>query len=92
MSISRAGNRELIDQTNREGLKDCDEKQVLLEVMQFVIQNRLDKFLGEVSDRQRQITLDFSQAARRVRGLETRAHATIRDLEKRHSTAKAAAA
>lgn len=88
VSISRTANPHLVDQTNREGLKDCDEKQVLLEVMQFVIQNRLDKFLDEVDERQRKIELDFSQAEKRVRGLETRAHATIRDLEKRHSAAK----
>ena len=88
VSISRTGNPELIDQTNRQGLKDCDEKRVIIEVMQFVIQDRLDKFLEEIDKRQRQITLDFSEAEKRVRSLETRAHATIRDLGKRYSAAK----
>ena len=49
VSISRTGNPELIDQTNRQGLKDCDEKRVIIEVMQFVIQDRLDKFLEEIA-------------------------------------------
>jgi hypothetical protein len=40
VSISRMMNPRLIDQTNREGLKDCDEKSVLIEVLRYVIQDR----------------------------------------------------
>jgi signal transduction histidine kinase len=85
IAISRTANLRLVDQTNREGLKDCDEKQVLLEVMRFVIQSRLSAFLDEVEERHRSLDFDFTQADKRVRTLEASARTTIRELERRHS-------
>ena len=85
VSISRMMNPRLIDQTNREGLKDCDEKSVLIEVLRYVIQDRLRLFIDEVDSKIRKLDLDFDQTEKRVRNLETRAHASIRELEKRHS-------
>ena len=88
VSISRMMNSRLIDQTNREGLKDCDEKSVLIEVLRYVIQDRLRLFIDEVDSKHRKLDLDFDQTEKRVRNLETRAHASIRELEKRHSEEK----
>jgi signal transduction histidine kinase len=88
VSISRTANPRLIDQTNREGLKDCDEKEVLIEVLRFVIQDRLRSFLDEVERRYQQVELDFGQTERRVQNLETRAAISIRELEKRHREEK----
>jgi signal transduction histidine kinase len=85
VSISRMMNPRLIDQTNREGLKDCDEKSVLIEVLRYVIQDRLRLFIDEVDTKHRKLDLDFDQTDKRVRNLETRAHASIRELEKRHA-------
>jgi signal transduction histidine kinase len=85
VSISRTANPYLIDQTNREGLKDCDEKRVLIEVLRFVIQDRLRRFIEEVDERHREIELDFQQTEKRVLNLENRAQASIRQLEKRHA-------
>ena len=86
VQISRTGNPELIDQTNREGLKDCDEKSVLLEAMKFVIQARLRHFLDEIVRKQRaaQVT-DLGDGEFQVKSLRNRALTSIRALEKRHS-------
>ncbi|OYW19421.1 MAG: hypothetical protein B7Z52_03610, partial [Burkholderiales bacterium 12-64-5] len=87
ITISRTGNPNLIDQTNREGLKDCDEKSVLLETLQFVIQNRLRRFLDDVA-RRHQATLvpeNLIDGERRVRSLRSRALSSLHSLEKRHS-------
>ena len=88
VSISRTANPRLIDQTNREGLKGCDEKDVLIEVLHFVIQDRLRRFLDEVDSRQQHLDLDFEKTERRVRNLEARATASIRELGRRHAEDK----
>jgi hypothetical protein len=87
VTISRTGNPNLVDQTNREGLKDCDEKAVLLETLQFVIQNRMRRFLDDVAKRhQATLILDnMVDGERRVRSLRTRALSSLQSLEKRHS-------
>lgn len=86
VSISRIGNPHLIDQTSREGLKDCDEKSVLLETMQFVIQNRLRQFLDEVIRKNRALKVsDLNAGESQVKTLRNRALISIQALEKRHS-------
>ncbi len=47
VAISRLGNRHLIDQTNREGLRDCDEKDALIRILRFAIWSQLSPFLDE---------------------------------------------
>ncbi|MCU1249944.1 MAG: sensor histidine kinase [Edaphobacter sp.] len=85
--ISRTGNSNLVDQTNREGLKDCDEKAVLLETLQFVIQNRMRRFLDDVAKRHQATLVPDSlvDGERHVRSLRTRALSSLQSLEKRHS-------
>jgi signal transduction histidine kinase len=84
VSISRTGNPHLVDQTNREGLKDCDEKGVLIEVLKFIIQDRMRAFLDEVERRYKTVELDFEEAEKRIRNLEMRATVSLREIEKRH--------
>jgi len=43
--ISRIENRHLIDQTNREGLRDCDEKKAFLALLQVAIKDTLKPLL-----------------------------------------------
>jgi signal transduction histidine kinase len=85
VTISRTANPELIDQTSREGLKDCPEKSVLIEVVGYAIQERLRLFLDEIEARQKHVELDLDQAETRVEDLEKRARRSINELEKRHS-------
>lgn len=88
VSISRTENPRLTDQTNREGLKDCDEKQVLMEVLKFAIHNRLKQFLDEVEKRHTHVDLDFAETEKRIKNLERRAQSTIKELERKHATAR----
>lgn len=84
VAISRTLNPHLIDQTSREGLKDCPEKSVLIETLGYVIQDRLRTFLQEVEARQQHVDIDIEATEKRVEGLEKRARTSIRELEKRH--------
>ena len=47
VAISRVENPYLVDQTNREGLRDCDEKEALLRILRFSIWTQLYNFLEE---------------------------------------------
>jgi hypothetical protein len=78
----------LTDQTNREGLKDCDEKNVLMEILKFAIHDRLKGFLDDITKRHTHVELDFAETEKRIKNLERRAQAAIRELEKRHATAR----
>ncbi len=83
VSITRSGNPKLIDQTNREGLKDCDEKTVFVETLYFVINSRLRPFLDDVAKRAKK-ELDFEQAEDRVQSLEQRAERSLRTLQSKY--------
>ena len=48
LNISNYANPKLTDQTNREGLRDCDEKRALAAVLKHVLEVRLRSFLNEV--------------------------------------------
>jgi signal transduction histidine kinase len=85
VSITRTGNPFLIDQTNREGLKDCPEKQVLVDLLGYVIHDRLRNFLDEVDAKHQTPEISFEETEKQVRSLEKRANSTIRTLQKRHA-------
>lgn len=84
VSISRSANPHLMDQTNREGLKDCDEKTVLIEVLRFVIQDRLHRFMEDVMERHLKTKFNFEQAEKRVDDLQEKARNTLRDMGKKY--------
>ena len=48
--ISNSANPELTDQTNREGLRDCDEKKALILILQSVLDVRMRGFLNKIND------------------------------------------
>lgn len=86
VSITRLKNPFLIDQTNREGLKDCDEKAILVAIMKYTIQTELKSFIEDVDSAKRTESqdLDFSIAKKKVDSLESRAKKSISELKKRH--------
>lgn len=81
--INRSGNPKLLDQTNREGLKDCDEKTVLVETLHYVINTRLRSFLDDVAKRAKK-ELDYEEAERRVQTLEQRAENSLKALRAKY--------
>jgi signal transduction histidine kinase len=85
VEISRLANPKLIDQTNREGLKENSEKYVLVEILKFVTQNLLRHFMDDVERSQRHVEVDVQQIDERISTLEKRATDAIRRLKHRHS-------
>lgn len=81
VSISRIQNPHLVDQTNREGLRESPEQQVLLGVLKFVIQTGLFLFLTGIEKQYNKQKTDFSEAITEVNNLETRAKAAVKRLK-----------
>lgn len=84
VKISRLGNPHLIDQTNREGLKETPEKYVFVELLRYVTQNLLRNFMDEVERAQTHVEVDVAQVQERISSLETRAREAIRRLKSQH--------
>lgn len=84
VQISRLGNPELIDQTNREGLRDTPEKLVFVELLKYVTQNLLRNFMNEVEKSQKRIEIDLAQVESEIGSLESRARQAFRMLKSKH--------
>lgn len=81
--ISRSANPTLVDQTNREGLRETSEQQVFLGIMQYVIQDLLFPFMKNV---ERQYKggqkVDLTDAKSEVTRLENRARSALKRLRR----------
>lgn len=82
VEISRVGNASLVDQTNREGLRETPEQQVFLGVMQYVIQDLLFKSMKNVEKQYKAQKIDLSEAQAEVSNLENRAKTALTKLRK----------
>lgn len=80
VEIARAANPQLIDQTNREGLRETPEQQVLLGIMQYVVQDLLFPFFKNVERQYKQQKIDLTEAKSEVASLEKRAKDAIKVL------------
>jgi signal transduction histidine kinase len=80
--ISRTANPFLVDQTNREGLRETPEQQVLLGIMQYVIQDLLFRFMRNVEKQYKGQKIDLSEAKSEVTRLEGRAKTALKRLRK----------
>ena len=84
VSVSRLANPALVDQTNREGLRDCDEKEVLLHILRYAIQYRLKAILDDCVRAERGKKSDSDNPKLRqheVDKLAKRAKTTIRRVK-----------
>ncbi|MBL4885676.1 MAG: ATP-binding protein [Planctomycetaceae bacterium] len=82
VNISRTRNPMLVDQTNREGLRETSEQYVLLQVLRYTIQDRLGTFMRDVERQYKHQKIDLSDAQTKVTKLEERARTAIRKLKK----------
>lgn len=82
VNISRTANPQLVDQTNREGLRETSEQYVLLEVLRYAVQDMLGKFLREIERQYKHQKVDLSDAQTQVSQLEDRAKTAIRQLKR----------
>lgn len=82
VTISRTANPQLLDQTNREGLRVTPEQQVLVGVLQHVINSFLFNFLHDVEKQYKQQKIDLADAKTEISSLETRAKMALSRLKK----------
>lgn len=82
VSITRTGNPQLVDQTNREGLRETPEQLVLLEVMRDVIRELFWHFLRDVEGQYKEQIVDLSDAKDQVDKLENRAKTALKRLQR----------
>ncbi len=82
VSVSRAENPALVDQTNREGLRETPEQQILLGILQLVIGDLLLNFLKHTEKQYKNQKIDLSEAKTEITGLEERARTALRQLKK----------
>ena len=77
VNINRMANPELIDQTNREGLRETPEQYVLLEALRLVVQDRLREKMRRVGSQYKEKRVDLTGAKDEVKNLERRAQTAI---------------
>lgn len=82
VQISRSANPALVDQTNREGLRETSEQQVFLEIMQYIIQDLLFPFMRNLEKQYKGQKVDLSEAKLEVSRLESRAQTAVKRLRK----------
>ena len=82
VTISRLGNPNLIDQTNREGLRVCPEQEAFIGLLQLSIQDQLRGFLNDVRRRHKDQPIDMTEAKTNVSNLEKRAIAALRKIKR----------
>jgi len=71
VDISFLHNVALTDQTNREGLRDCEEKRTFIKLLQHVIETQFRVFLNEVDKEvQARVTVTFADLEERVENQE----------------------
>ncbi len=80
--IGRALNPQLVDQTNREGLRQTPEQYVLVNAMQYVVQTLLGRFLKDVERQYKAQKIDLSDAKTEIDRLEDRAKIAHRRLQR----------
>ena len=83
VQIGRMTNKELKDQTNRQGLVDRPEKIVLVNLLREVVSDRWHKYLNDVGralKAKEVVDFDPHQASSQVEELEQRARITVRSI------------
>jgi hypothetical protein len=82
VEISRISNPQLLDQTNREGLRVSHEQQAFLEIMKHVIQFQLLQFMKSVENDFKSKKVDFTETKSEIERLQQRTKLALRSLKK----------
>ncbi len=80
VDISRSTNPDLVDQTNREGLRETHEQQALLRIVQFSIQDQLRNAMKRAETKYKAKRAKPVKAKTEISRLETRAQKAISNL------------
>lgn len=85
VSITSEDNPYLVDQTNREGLRDTDEMRALIKILKNMIESEIVPFFNKVDEDQKvREPLDFRDMEERVALQETRARHNLQQLLQRY--------
>lgn len=83
IDITRHRNPALIDQTNREGLRETDEKIAFIQILQLIIQSNLLDYLRHVQKQYKNQKTNFELLENtNVTSLEARAKKAVKELAK----------
>lgn len=80
VDISRSANPDLVDQTNREGLRETHEQQALLRIVQFSIQDQLRNAMKRAETKYKAKRAKPVKAKTEISRLESRARKAISNL------------
>ena len=89
VEISSIENANLVDQTNREGLRDCDEKEALISMLKNILESELRAFLNKVDEEvQAQIPVNFEDLEDRVGTEEKKIRQSLKMLQQKYPEVK----
>ena len=80
--ISRSGNPQLVDQTNREGLRETPESNVMIEILKDAVTERLWSFFKDVDLRYRQKTELKKDLGKEIETLDKRAKNALNKIRR----------
>lgn len=80
--ISRALNPELLDQTNREGLRETEEQRLFLSALRFAVQDGLYAFMKSVEQQHKDVTpkIDIKSRSTSLKNRSTKALKELRQF------------
>lgn len=85
VDISRDRNPELLDQTNREGLRDSEQRQALVAILKHIIETEFRAFLNAVDQEKRAILpSNFDDLTERFGRESTSIRSSISSLTQKH--------
>ncbi len=87
VDITSTANPMLVDQTNREGLRDCPEKRVLVRLCKWILEEELRIYLKEVDDELRETRkqkVDFGELSDQLTEVEVRINDSLDELSNTH--------
>jgi len=82
VNISRMLNPNLVDQTNREGLRTNSDEQVFISILQHVVRDMLYDFLRQMDAKYKRQPIDLEDLKSEINTLEGRAKAAISRVRK----------
>lgn len=82
VDISSLDNPALIDQTNREGLRDCPEKLVLVAMLKYVLETEFRTYIVDVDNELREKErISFGRLSERLVEVEDKIEHSLKQLE-----------
>lgn len=82
VNITRAANQNLVDQTNREGLRSTPEQNVFVAILQHVIRDMLWDFFKEIDRKYKRSKIELGDVKEEIKTLESRAKNALSKVKK----------